>query len=168
MRLLIILVLIPLATACAHAQRPTDRLDWLAGCWELRGRSAIIEEQWMRPRGGMMLGMSRTVRGDSASEYETLRIYDADGVLVYAANPSGQAPTEFRTADSTTTMLRFENPAHDFPQRIIYRPVGSDSLVARIEGMRGGTLRGVDFRFRRVACPGSAERSGATPAPPRD
>ena len=47
----------------------------------------------------------------------------------------------------------FENPAHDFPQRIIYRRRGADSLLARVEGMRGGRLRGLDFPYRRVPCP---------------
>jgi uncharacterized protein DUF6265 len=52
-------------------------------------------------------------------------------------------------SDSAVT---FENPSHDFPQRIIYRRRGADSLLARVEGMRGGQLRGSDYPYRRVAC----------------
>ena len=48
----------------------------------------------------------------------------------------------------------FSNPAHDFPQWIIYRLRGSDSLVARIEGTRNGQLRGIDFPMRRTGCTG--------------
>ncbi|MGH8854313.1 MAG: hypothetical protein ACREWI_08545 [Telluria sp.] len=44
----------------------------------------------------------------------------------------------------------FENPAHDFPQRIIYRRVGDTGLHARIEG-KG---KGIDFPMRRTACGG--------------
>jgi len=32
--------------------------------------------------------------------------------------------------------------------------VSADALVARIEGMRGGQLRGIDFPMRRVRCGG--------------
>ena len=130
-----------------------QRLGWIAGCWERTAGPTIIEEQWMRPRGGAMLGVSRTTRRDTVVEYEQLRIFDRAGKTVYAALPSGQALTEFETAATTDTAVTFENPAHDFPQRIIYRRRGADSLIARIEGLRGGQVRGVDFPYRRVACP---------------
>jgi hypothetical protein len=52
-------------------------------------------------------------------------------------------------SDSAVT---FEHPTHDFPQRVIYRRRGADSLLARVEGMRGGQLRGSDYPYRRVSC----------------
>jgi hypothetical protein len=130
-----------------------QRLGWIAGCWERSGGATIVEEQWMRPRGGAMLGVSRTTRRDTVVEYEQLRIFDRGGRTVYAAMPSGQAPAEFETSVTSDTAVTFENPAHDFPQRIIYRKRGADSLIARIEGLRNGTVRGVDFPYKRVACP---------------
>jgi len=130
-----------------------QRLGWLAGCWERSNGPTIIEEQWMRPRGGAMLGMSRTTRRDTVIEFEQLRIFDRAGRTVYAAAPSGQAPAEFETGVTSDSLVTFENPSHDFPQRIIYRRRGADSLIARIEGMRGGQVRGVDFPYRRASCP---------------
>ncbi len=140
------------ATVQAEQAGGTARLAWIAGCWQRGSGAVVIEEQWMRPRGGAMMGMARTVRRDTAVAYEHLRIFDRGGRTVYAALPSGQAMTEFETATTTDSLVTFENPAHDFPQRIIYRRRGADSLVARIEGMRGGQPAGVDFPFRRVAC----------------
>jgi hypothetical protein len=143
-------------SAASRPQQPpggVQRLAWLAGCWERTNGPTIIEEQWMRPRGGAMLGMSRTVRRDTVVEFEQLRIFERAGRAVYAAAPSGQAPAEFETAVTTDSLVTFENPAHDFPQRIIYRRRGADSLIARIEGLRGGQVRGVDFPYRRVTCP---------------
>jgi hypothetical protein len=43
----------------------------------------------------------------------------------------------------------FENAAHDFPQRVIYRRDG-ERLVARIEGRLRGEARGRDWVFERV------------------
>ena len=106
----------------------------------------------MRPRGGAMLGMSRTIRRDTMVEYEHLRIHDRGGKAVYVAMPSGQAMTEFEAVTTSDSLVTFENAAHDFPQRIIYRRRGADSVIARIEGTRGGQMRGVDFPFTRVAC----------------
>jgi hypothetical protein len=73
--------------------------------------------------------------------------------LVYHAHPSGQEPTEFRATAPFDSTITFSNPAHDFPQRVIYRRVGSDTLIARVEGMRNGQVRGIDFSYQRVACP---------------
>ena len=49
----------------------------------------------MAPRGGSMLGMSRTVIGGKTVEYEFLRIALVDGTLAYVAKPSGQAEAPF-------------------------------------------------------------------------
>jgi hypothetical protein len=113
----------------------------------------VIEEQWMRPRAGLMLGVSRTVAGDSLREYEQVAMLERGGRLVYAAAPARQAPAEFESITVSDTLVIFENRAHDFPQRIIYRRRGADSLVARVEGTHGGRTRGSDFPYRRVACP---------------
>jgi hypothetical protein len=142
------------ATHAAPEQAPPDvqRLAWLGGCWQQRAGARVVEEQWMAPRGGVMMGMSRTARNDTVVEYEQLRIFQRGGRVVYAAAPSGQAPAEFETSAIGDTLVVFENPAHDFPQRIIYRRRGADSVVARIEGLRGGVVRGVEFGYRKVGC----------------
>ena len=135
-----------------RASASVQQLGWLAGCWSRGSGALVTEEQWMRPRGGAMLGMSRTIRRDTMVEYEHLRIHDRGGKVVYVAMPSGQSMTEFEAVLTTDSVVTFENPAHDFPQRIIYRRRGADSLVARIEGTRAGQVRAVDFPFMRVAC----------------
>lgn len=132
-----------------------EQLGWMAGCWERTASERWLEEQWMSPRGDMMLGMSRTVRGDRVSEHEALRIEKRDGRLVYVARPSGQAVAEFESTGVSDTLAVFENLEHDFPQRILYRRGGRDSLFVRIEGRRGEEMRGVDFRMARARCPQS-------------
>lgn len=149
------LTLLVLCASAADAQDSgVDRLQWLAGCWESRADSLIIEEHWLAPAAGMLLGVSRTRRGESLVGYEFTRIYSRGDSLVFAAGPSGQDPAEFVAPAVIDREVVFENPEHDFPQRVRYRAIGTDSLVARIEGLRAGEPRGVDFRYGRVACPG--------------
>lgn len=150
-----------LGTTVLHAQgAPIDRIGWLAGCWEQRGPNRLTVEQWMPPFGGAMIGASRTVIGGALREFEHIRITTDSGRLVYTALPSGQRETKFPFKDLSDTMVVFENLAHDFPQRIIYRKRGADSVIARIEGPGpNGTVRGASFPFRRASC---TER----PAPP--
>jgi hypothetical protein len=141
----------------ASAQRVDglSQLGWIAGCWELKAGARTILEQWMAPAGGLMLGMSRTVVRDTAREFEQVRIELRSGRPSYVAKPSGQAEAAFDAETVTDTMVVFANPTHDFPQRISYRRVGADSLVARIEGKQGDKVRGIDFPMRRVGCSGA-------------
>lgn len=147
-----------LLAVCASAQaQPFAAVDWLAGCWTQTGREAGSVEQWMAPAGGVMLGMARTVKNGRVVEFEFMQIRaDADGKLSFIAQPQGRPPTEFgllRQQDGEGAEAVFENPAHDFPQRVSYRREGADRLVARIEGMLKGQARGIDFPMQRTACP---------------
>jgi hypothetical protein len=108
----------------------------------------------MTPRAGFALGMSRTVRSDSVvTEFEQLRLFQREGRAVYHAEPSGQTATDFEARTTSDSLVVFENAAHDFPQRIIYRKRGRDSLLARIEGTMRGQSRGIDFGYVRAPCP---------------
>jgi hypothetical protein len=140
------------STASAQAAR-VSQVGWLAGCWRLADGRRIVEEQWTRPLGGIMLGSGRTVRGDTLVEFEQTRLLEREGRLVYAAAPSGQPPAEFTSVLVSDSAVTFENPAHDYPQRVRYRRAGTDSLLARVEGSRRGSVRGVDFAYSRTACP---------------
>ena len=141
------------ATASANAPAATvAQLRWLAGCWELRTPTRLTQESWIAPAGGLMLGVSRTVVRDVAREFEFLRIELRDGVPAYVAQPGGGPATAFRATFVSDTAARFENPQHDFPQGIAYRRVGSDSLIASIDGPEGGAPRTIAFPMRRVSC----------------
>jgi hypothetical protein len=125
-------------------------LAWLAGCWEEVRGDRIIEEQWMAPRGGLMLGQNRTVEKGKAA-FELMRIFERGDSLIFAATIVGQPTVEFTSARPTGKSITFSNPAHDFPQRVMYSAKG-DSIAARIEGTINGKVRGVDFKFARAAC----------------
>lgn len=144
-----------LLAACASAQaNPFAPVEWLAGCWVQQGREAGSVEQWMAPAGGLMLGMARTLKNGRVVEFEFMQIRaDADGKLSYVAQPQGRPPTEFGLLRQGEAEAVFENPTHDFPQRVIYRREAADRLVARIEGSMKGKERGIDFPMQRTACP---------------
>ncbi len=129
-----------------------EELAWLSGCWRSDGDSRQIHEQWMKPGGNNMLGMSHTVAKGKTREFEFVRIVqEENGDIFYVANPSGQKEARFRLMIITEREARFENPDHDFPQRIIYRREG-DSLLGRIEGTSKGKQRAIDFPLKRVPC----------------
>lgn len=150
----LILACLVRAVSPAVAQQSGDlqRLGWLAGCWELRRGDRVTLEMWMPPGSDLMLGASRTTVGGAVREFEQVRIAWKDNRLVYTAHPSGQAEASFTSVEVSDSGFTVANLAHDFPQRIIYRRRGADSLVARIEGSGPTGVRAFDFPMRRVSC----------------
>lgn len=145
--------MLPLILAAALAGPPAtiDQMAWLKGCWVQAKPKSAVEELWMAPGGGVMLGLGRTVRDGKLREYEFVRIVEIDGSLAYVAEPSGQAKATFPLKSLTAGEAVFEDPAHDFPQRVIYRRVGPDAVTGRIEGQIGGQTKAVDFPYKRCA-----------------
>jgi hypothetical protein len=140
------------ATAGYAQQATVDRVAWLQGCWRSTRGEMTIEEQWMAPRGGSMLGMGRTVRGGTLVEYELVLIKEQGAALAYEAHPSGQPTATFTAATVSDGSVVFENSRHDFPQRVGYKRNGADALDAWIEGQANGKSRRVDFSYQRARC----------------
>ncbi len=100
-----------------------------------------------------MLGVSRTIKQGKTVEYEFMQLRQLpDGVLAFIPQPSGQPPSVFKLVHLGESEVVFENPEHDFPQRIAYSRPDEARLLASIEGVRKGVARKVEFRFLRVSC----------------
>jgi len=141
------LIMMAAALAAAQADGPEQPdLDWLAGYWLSCEDGVEVAETWSARRGGIMLGTSITV-GDDAFSWEQMRIEAEPEGLVFHAQPRGQAPAAFRLARGGPNEAVFENPAHDFPQRVIYRRDG-DRLTGRIEGGSGSRAQAVEWHYR--------------------
>lgn len=145
-------VVLVLASVAASLPPPAsagvDGLAWMTGHWEMLGENRHVEEVWLAPEGGILLGVSRTVRDGRAVAFEFLRIEARGDDVFYVAAPQGAPPTDFRLVTAEGTRAVFENPAHDFPQRIEYRRDGED-LVARISALDESAARASEWRWTR-------------------
>lgn len=142
----------PAHTATA-ADTPLNALTWLAGCWFGRSGKNEFREHWMRPAGGLMLGMGRTMSGSKVLSHEAMRIeLDAAGVPVFVAKPSDKPEASFKSVKFDAAGIVFENPDHDFPQRIKYQLKSDGTLDARIEGNLKGREARIEYPMRRASC----------------
>jgi hypothetical protein len=132
---------------------PVDQLVWLAGCWKHEEPGFRRDEQWMRPSGSTMIGMSRSVADGETVEHEYLRIEVRAGRLAYVANPSGQAEAVFLESEVTERSVVFEAPEHDFPRSITYERMSPRSILAWIEGDVDGVSRVIEFPMTATRCP---------------
>lgn len=133
--------------AAETAAPKLDQLQWLAGAWNATSaRGTLIEEHWIAPAGGLMLGLGRVSSGEKLFSFEFLRIVQRPDSVVYIAQPQGRPPTEFKLTSSTATEAVFENPGHDHPKKIVYRLNGDTQLQIELSGAE----RAQAFTLRRV------------------
>jgi uncharacterized protein DUF6265 len=148
-----------LVSTAAAAEPEIGQLHWLAGCWASDGAEPGSEERWMPLAGGTMLGVSRTVRQGKTVALEFMEIrHLPDGKLAFVAHPSGQGTTVFTAVRASDSEIVFENPEHDFPQRVAYAKDGESKVRARIEGSEGGALRVIEFPMSRMSCDSDSGR----------
>jgi hypothetical protein len=147
-----------LAGALLTAHRPVvaappadvTAVAWMAGSWQGSEGGVEMEEVWLAPKGGAMLGVHRDVKQERMVSFEFLRIESDKEGLVYLASPRGQPATPFRLLQITKTKVVFSNPTHDFPQRILYWLADDGRLHAKIEGSQGGKLASEEWSWSRV------------------
>ena len=130
----------------AAARPPEPDLDWLAGYWLSCEGGVEVSETWSNRRGGIMLGSSIT-SGDDSFGWEQTRIEAGEDGLLFHAQPRGQPPAAFRLVRTDAREAVFENPDHDFPQRVIYRRDG-ERLTGRIEGRVDGRDQAMEWNYR--------------------
>ena len=155
MRVFVCVVVVGLAIAGladggpAHAAERTDLSDlaWLVGAWQGRQGGTEMEEHWIAPKGGLMLGLHRDLFSSGSTFFEYLRIESRDDGVFYVASPRGRAGTAFRLIANADRRVVFANPEHDYPQRILYWIDGDGALHARIEGTQNGENRASEWRW---------------------
>jgi hypothetical protein len=141
-----------LATADQPSKPALADLAWMAGSWSgTTARGIEMEEHWTAPKGNSMIGLHRDVVKGRTALFEFLRIEQQADQIVYLSMPNGRSPaTPFPLKEVAGTRVVFENPAHDFPQRIIYWMDGAD-LRARIEGTNNGKPASQEWRWSPAA-----------------
>ncbi|WP_246087109.1 DUF6265 family protein [Sphingorhabdus contaminans] len=140
---LVLLMLAPINSAIAEeAELP----GWMTGAWAREDGDNWADEYWTPPRAGLMIGASRSGKGDTLQFWEHMRIVrEADGSLVFWAISADQKPVRFAATRKSAEEIIFENAGHDYPQRIRYWREGK-LLKAQISLIDGS--KPVDFEYR--------------------
>lgn len=127
--------------------------EWLIGTWENKTAKGSTYETWTKSAQGELLGKSYMLKAADTVVFETIRLVAENGKLLYiptVKNQNNALPVRFVSVKITPTTLVFENVNHDFPQKITYNQITTDSLVAEISGLKNGTPRSVTFPMKRV------------------
>lgn len=117
---------------------PFRQLQQLAGgTWVMHSKVATTCEEWKVRSADLLSSRSYRIKGKDTTQLETVELSQKGNEVYYTSTVPDQnhaKPVAFKLIDAGNNQFTFSNPAHDFPQRIVYRFVGKDSLHAWIEG----------------------------------
>ena len=123
-------------------------LEWMVGTWERKEGKKTTIEQWLSHAGTTMMGVSHTYGENRTYFFEFIRIATHGGRIAYIVQPGGDPPTLFRAVAITEDEAVFENPQHDYPQRIAYVKT-EKGMTATISSM--DYSKSTEFEFERRA-----------------
>jgi hypothetical protein len=115
--------------------------NWLLGKWENKIDEGTLSETWKQVNDSTFQAESFFIKGKDTLHFETIVLQQKGEELFYNASVKGQnsdKPVPFNMTSETAKKLVFENPKHDYPQKITYTIITKDSLVAEISGLQSG------------------------------
>jgi hypothetical protein len=108
----------------------------LEGKWISTEDSSQYIEVWTRVNDSLYVSTGYQLQGTDTLFSEKVEIKTRQRTRQYIPqvnNQNGGQPVVFEITSVSDTSFIAENPAHDFPQRIVYN-LRKDSLIAYIEG----------------------------------
>ena len=134
-------------------EQKITQASWLIGKWSNTAKQRHDYETWGKYNDSTYLGKSYSIQNGDTVSSESIKLVEGNEGIYYIPIVQGQnnnLPVSFKLIVVETNKLVFENPAHDFPQRISYHLVSPDSLVAEISGMLKGEHHARQFPMRRM------------------
>ena len=157
----------PAATqpATSPAAFPTiGELAWMRGDWRGEAFGGRVEEHWLAPDGGSMLGLFRHIGNDGKMRVcEFMMIEQEKDATVYRFrhyNPGlkpwepDDKPLMFHLVRTTEREAVFEHPGEQDPKRLIYRRAGKTGLTVIVEVEKDGKVaRRFEVKMKRPKTP---------------
>ena len=117
------------------------KLDWLVGTWEQTLPDGIVTEIWTKENDSTFSGKSYFIKEKDTIHLESIILSQKKEDLLYIPTVAGQnndEPVTFKLTSDADNTFTFENPTHDYPQKINYKKISSDRLIATISGKQQG------------------------------
>lgn len=148
-------LLLSLATiifSCSNGN--LDGFKRLDGNWVAENPQGKFVEKWKCIDDTLMCGSSYMIQGTDTVFTENLQLVlcDEDDKVYYIPTVSNQndgKSIRFKLSSKKENEWVFENKKHDFPTKIIYSFIGSDSLIAKVQGKENGKFQEYTFRLKK-------------------
>ena len=148
-----------LAQAPAPAPPPAsppakiESMAWIAGYWVGEGMGGHLEDIWMPPRDGVILGAFRLTKPDGKGFYELFAVEEFEGSLRFVVKHFHPNWVGWEEKDQALKMplKRISENEASFGG-LLFRREGADLLVVELTmRMKDGATRTESLRFRKRA-----------------
>jgi len=150
------LILSAIIISCNGTKKDTtlqlSKAEWLIGTWENKSPYGDLSESWQKENDSIFKGQSFFIKGKDTIHSESIVLSEIAGKVKYSPQVKGQnddKPVDFTMTLANDRQLVFENPLHDFPQKITYTKITADSLVAEISGKQQGKPMSEKYPMKR-------------------
>jgi hypothetical protein len=121
MKKLVAISFILVLFSCGNKKASIEDFTWIEGKWNGTTGEMNFFEDWQPLAGKVLNGRGGAFVGTDTVFSEKVRIEEReDGVYYVATVKENSAPVDFKFTGYNKDSIVFENPAHDFPQRVIY------------------------------------------------
>jgi hypothetical protein len=137
----------------AAKENKLEKLNWVLGTWVMETPDGTFTEYWEQTNDSVYTGHGLLVsaKGDTLFS-EHIKLEQSGDKIYYKPVISGQndgKETVFTEQTLADNEVVFENPTHDFPQRIIYKKTSDSTLYARIEGKKDGKNMQEEYQYKK-------------------
>lgn len=118
-----------------------NKMNWLQGQWEQKLPEGVLVENWKIENDSTYSGQTFFITSKDTVHYESIKLIQNGEELTYIATVTGQnndQPVAFKLTSESDKIFDFENPTHDYPQKISYKKVSATQLSATISGKQQG------------------------------
>ena len=128
-----------------------NNLNWLAGQWEGIQGNGINHEEWEIINEYELKGKAYMIKKGEIINVEMLKLHSDETGIYYTADVShNPAPVSFKLTLQNGNTFVFENPAHDFPQKITYEKKEENTLAATVEATINGKTRKIEYLLKKI------------------
>jgi hypothetical protein len=151
--ILLLLAIVSCKNSESNEKDKIKKTDWLLGKWENKVDGGILSENWKRLNDSTFQAESFFIKDKDTLHFESITLQQKGEELFYNATVKGQNDDKsvpFNLTSETDKKLVFENPKHDYPQKITYTLINKDSLVAEISGIQQGKPSSEKFGMKKL------------------
>lgn len=139
--------------SCKQEQKPLETIGWLQGTWVSQTQRGPLYEDWLKTGDSGYAVKSFYLFQTDTVYFEKVAVTEAHNKIHYTvrvAADTKQEPVDFVSIALDSDSMVLENKRNPFPQQIIYRKKGTDSLVAEITGLMAGRKVSEFFPMKKI------------------
>lgn len=151
--ILLLSVIVSCKNSDSNEKEKIKTAHWLVGKWETKTPEGILSENWEKLNDSTYKGQSYFIKDKDTVHFETMLLQQTGEELDYIATVKGQnndKPVRFKLMETTEKELLFENPKHDYPQKISYKQTSNKSLTAEISGLQFGKPNSEKYSMTKI------------------